>query len=369
MKNLFIVHTPYHLILASGLCEDIDNEEKDILIYKDFNIESLDLNLIKKKFRNVYFYDKKIYKAVNIPKIKGLIESKSKINNIKKLIKCKYNRIFVFNESLIETQYIINKRKKSENSEVIYIEDGSNAYMQTKTGRNSKNIKNAIKNFLYYGFKYEDIGCTFGIHSKISKRKVIWPNIVREEFKQDQVELEEIKSNVLKNGINICYKTLIDKVLDDNNKIFILLEHLDFFSMHQCISLDDYIEIIDNIISTLSDRMIYLKYHPRDNSNYLKDVIDNYSNIKIVENNQPAEIYYISNNISIISIFSTTLLTAAKILPKSNIISLAKIMKINNNTIINKFVNIGINVPNDLTELMDLLSNRQLHKGANNEEV
>ena len=44
-------------------------------------------------------------------------------------------------------------------------------------------------------------------------------------------------------------------------------------------------------------------------------------------------------------------------------------MKINNNTIINKFVNIGINVPNDLTELMDLLSNRQLHKGANNEEV
>ena len=28
MKNLFIVHTPYHLILASGLCEDIDNERK-----------------------------------------------------------------------------------------------------------------------------------------------------------------------------------------------------------------------------------------------------------------------------------------------------------------------------------------------------
>ena len=142
--------------------------------------------------------------------------------------------------------------------------------MQTKIGRNSKNIKNIIKDFLYYGFKYEYIGCTFGIHSKISKRKVIWPNIVREEFKQDQVELEEIKSNVLKNGINICYKKLIDEVLDDNNKIFILLEHLEFFSMHQDISLDEYIEIIDNIISTLSDRMIYLKYHPRDNSNYFE---------------------------------------------------------------------------------------------------
>ena len=90
-------------------------KEKDILIYKDFNIESLDLNLIKKKFRKVYFYDKKNYKEVHIPKIKGLIESRSKINNIKKLIKCKYDRIFVFNESLIETQYIINKRKKSEN--------------------------------------------------------------------------------------------------------------------------------------------------------------------------------------------------------------------------------------------------------------
>ncbi|MDY3001342.1 MAG: hypothetical protein SOR73_06695 [Romboutsia timonensis] len=356
MKNLFIVHTPYHLILACGLCEEINNEEKDILIYKDFNTENLDLNLIKKKFRNVYFYDTKIYKVVDIPKINGLIKSRSKIKNIKKLIQYKYNRIFVFNEVFIETQYIINKRKKSKNSEVIYIEDGTNAYMQTKIGRNSKNIKSIIKNYLYYGFRYEDIGRTFGIHSKITKRKVIWPDIVREEFKQDQVELEEINGNVLKNGINSCYKTLRDEVFDDKNKIFILLEHLEFFSMYQGISLEDYIEIIDNIISTLSDRMIYLKYHPRDNSNYLKDVIDNYSNIKIVENSQPAEIYYISNDISIISVFSTSLLTAAKILPKSNIISLAKIMKINNNTLINKFLSIGINVPKDLTELMDLLN-------------
>ena len=147
-------------------------------------------------------------------------------------------------------------------------------------------------------------------------------------------------------------------MLINEDRIFILLEHLEFFSMNYGVSLDNYIEIIDNIMAQLGDRVIYLKYHPRDNSDYLKEIIEKYSNIKVVANSQPAEIYYISDNISILSIFSTTLLTAAKILPKSNIISIANIMKINNNTLINKFRNIGIKIPNNYDELIDLLKQK-----------
>lgn len=356
MRKLFIVHTPYHLILAAGICKEKKMKNTDILIYNDFDLNSVDLSNINNLFENVYLYDKDVFKILNIPKLKTFSMVKSKLKNIKGLIKNKYCKIFVFNESLLETQYIIDKKVINNEAEIIYVEDGSNAYMQTATGKKNQNLKYKIIKYLFYGFAYEDVGHTFGVHTKIQKRLVVWPNIVREELKKDTKTIEEIKKEVLISGINACYKEKIEKIDDHKERVFILLEHLEFFTMHEGVDLEFYKEIFERIISKFNYKTIYIKYHPRDNSQYLKDLLDKYNNVKIVENSQPAEIYYISDNISIISVFSTTLFTATKILPKMNIISLAKIMNMKDKNLIRKFIDIGVKVPNDFKELMNIMN-------------
>lgn len=358
MRNLFIVHTPYHLILASGLCKKDKVEKNDILIYKDFDLSSIDMKNIESIFSNVYLYDKNSYIKVNIPKLKTIFMIKSKLKNINRLIKFSYNKIFVFNESLIETQYILNKKIVDEKSEIIYVEDGSNAYIKTIHGEKCCNIKSVIRDYLYYGFRYEDVGHTFGIHSKIQKRLFVWPGSVRDELKNDNIPIEEIKKDVLEYGIKCCYNNQIRNISIDRNGIFILLEHLEFFSMNKDASIEKYKEVIEKIIVTLSSRVIYIKYHPRDKSNYLKDTVDKYENIKIIENSQPAEIYYISKDISIVSVFSTTLFTAAKILSDMKIISLAKIMNIKDEELINKFIDIGVNMPNNCRDVIEIITKK-----------
>ena len=264
MKNLFIVHTPYHLMLAVGVCKTHINQISDILIYKDFNIYSIDLEEINFIFNNVYIYDKHNYPKINIPKIRDLIISRYKINHINNLIKNRYNQIFVFNESLIETQYIINKKIINKQSKITYIEDGANAYIKTYRGKNSNTFREKIRYFLYYGFKYENVGHTFGIHSKISNRKVLWPKIIRDDIRVDNINLEEIDSETLKLGINTCYKKLINKiVVSEERKILILLEHLDFFSIYNEAKLDEYLKIIEEIVYELEDSIIYIKYQIR----------------------------------------------------------------------------------------------------------
>lgn len=359
MRSLFVVHTPYHLIMSVGLCKQYKTLKSDILIYKDFNIDTIDIQVLKSEFHNVYLYNKNKYilskPKINIPRIQTIYRNKSKTKCIKSLIKKKYNKIFVFNDSFVETQYLINRNLVHKNGEIIYVEDGSNAYMQTIKYENDNKFKFRVKNYLYYGFQYENLGRTFGIHSKIKKRKVLWPSIVRDEFKQDNKVLEEIKKEVLEYGINVCYKNLINKIDREEDKVIILLEHLEFFSINKDISLLRYKEIIDKIVSELITKTIYIKYHPRDSSNYLKDIIDKNFNVKIIENSEPAEIYYISNDISVIAIFSTTLFTAAKILPQMNIISLGKIMNIENKELSDKLVKIGVRMPENYNELIFLL--------------
>lgn len=355
MKSLFIVHTPYHLILAAGICKEQNMKDTDILIYKDFDINSIDLDNIKDLFENVYLYDKNIFTVLNIPKLKTFSMIKSKLKNINSLVKNKYHKIFIFNESLLETQCILNKKVINKKAEIIYVEDGSNVYIKTEDRKKNQSLTSKISKYLLYGFNYEDVGHTFGVHTKIQKRLVVWPKIVREEFKNDSKILEEINKEVLISGINSCYKDKIEETYKHEERVFLLLEHLEFFTLHEDADLEVYKETVEKIITNFRHKTIYIKYHPRDNSEYLKDILDKYVNVKIVGNSEPAEIYYISDNISVISTFSTTLFTATKIAPKMKIISLAKVMNMKNEDLIKKFITIGVKIPNNFKELMKLM--------------
>ena len=356
MKNLFIVHTPYHLILATGIqCKD-KSCESDIIIYKDFDLSNTNLESLACIFKNIYIYDKEDYKKFNIPVVKSIIMFKSKIENIKKLLGNKrYDKIFVFNEAFVETQYIINKNKISDDSKVIYVEDGANAYMSLGFKEKESQLIVKIKS-LITGIKYEDISFECGTHSKIKQRMVTWPQILKKELVEDGKEIIEIESEIIHNGLTVLYKKFIDNIDEKEDKILILLEHKEFFDMYKEADLKLYIDTIQLILSNLESANVYVKYHPRDESDYLNDIFKNFKNITFMNKNVPAEAYCLSEQSYVISVFSTTLLTVAKLISPKNAISISDIMNMELNTLRENFVKLGITIPADKEDLRNILN-------------
>lgn len=358
MKSLFIVNTQYHLLISMGLSLNFDCTKKDLFIYDSLDTNFINIDILHEKFDNVLYYNKK---DSIIPIFKDLLHNNMNFFKIKRLLNLnEYDHIFLFNDSLVENQYIINNFKKYSDGKVIYIEDGSVIYIESFKNEYKNgyldNIKLSLKNIIF-GFKYEVINNAYGIHSKIDEKMVFWPNLVVDDFKKDSKKIIELESSILTDAINCLYKDILQYIMqsvnDNKGNILIILEHIDFFNRNLNSNLATYIEILEYIIFNLYDKFtIFIKYHPRDKSNYLKELLDKYDIILIPEN-IPIETFYILSKLHIVSITSTALFTAAKISNIETIVSLCKIMNMDNIDLISKFKMINIKIPESKKKLLE----------------
>ncbi|MDU6115965.1 MAG: polysialyltransferase family glycosyltransferase [Paeniclostridium sordellii] len=358
--NIFISHTPYHIILILSLVKsEYKNQDNDLLIYNDFDLKNIDMQKLKLIFRNVYIYDREInIKSTNIRLIDSKRKFKYRREKIKKLITNKYyDTIFVCNDSVFETQCIIENNLKTKNQKVVYIEDGSNSYCfnNAKFYKQDDRIKKFLKKFVY-GINYENLNNIFGTHSKIVERRMIWPEITRKELQNDKKPIREITKEQLILGLSDCYSEII-KNIKNKKRALIILEHIDFFSNKDDIHISEYKFILSKVISEFTKKGINvcIKYHPRDNSNYINEIIEENDNIEIIENSIPIEVYYLQKDISIISITSTALLSATKIINNNSIVSLMDIMRVKDINLRYKFYQIGVRLPKDINSLICIL--------------
>lgn len=351
MKNLFIVNTPYHLSISTGLVLNKHiNELNDLIIYKTFNLENIDIEKLKKIFRHIYIYDRDNPRFRN-----GLLKTKYNLKLMKKFIKHDlYNKLYIYNDLFIETQYIMDKMNKS--CEIIYVEDGGIAYVDYVENTNNKKKYNVIKSYLkkiLYGVNHQQLA-TLGTSSNIDKRMFLWPNLIRECLKDK--EIEAIMKEYLIDGLEYIYDKEIDSS-SDNKKMIVILENYEFFCKYGMKKLDMYKEILSEIIMNLIDNKIevYVKYHPREVKKYIDDIINNNDNINIIKNDLPIELFFNKSNTYIISIWSTSLFTGAKIICNKNIISLARMLKLRDDHLINNFIKIGIQIPTNIQQINNIL--------------
>ncbi len=355
MKNLFLVHTQYHLLLSIGIILEKGTYDNDILIYDSLNLKNINVEKLYNVFKNIMFYNSEdMNNYINIPKLKTLSSNINRKIKINKLIDFNYKKVFIFNDSILETQYIINKLYKK--SEIIYVEDGSVIYLGGfRIFGSYENILSKLKKYLLYGFDYEFIYNAYGIYSKIDKKMVIWPDLICNDFKKDGKPITEIKKSVLIDSIRYLYSDMTKFINFKKDKyiILIILEHEDFFKRNDNIDINDFENYIEFILRNLSSCYdIYVKYHPRDNSKYLQLLSEKYK-INFIEKDVPVEVFYVNDEVYVLSITSTALFTAKKILDNSNVISLCKLLCLKDLDMINKFEKINIKLPSNDKELLE----------------
>lgn len=140
MDNLFICATPYHIILACGICKNrFKKNSNTILIYQNFKMDNLSLTNIKMIFNNVIILDGELEKK-KFKYLQRIELNKNILKEIdKKILSYQYKNIFIYNDNTLETQYILNKVSKLNlNCNFIGVEDGSSVYNGMKV--KNKNI-------------------------------------------------------------------------------------------------------------------------------------------------------------------------------------------------------------------------------------
>lgn len=332
-ENLFLVHTPYHILLATSISQSDEYIGccNEIFINNNFGIKEIEVNKLRKIFKKVHILND----LDNLSEVCYLIGNK------------KYKRIFVNNESEIKTQYILNNNLIKD-GEIIYIEDGTANYLNLNMNILDNEVIEKYSELL--NIKVENLKI-LGSYSKIKRRYCLYPGLIREELK-DGKENIGINKELLNKAIDLLYD-FPEHGTEYENNVVIALENSEFFNNANDIY--NYIEVINRIIMELekNNMKIYIKYHPREKNRYLESYINYSKCIEYIESSQAIEKYYKLKNLYLISMKSTCLISFCKIFGEERAICINNLFNNKNDDIIEVFKKLNIYLPNYIYEIID----------------
>lgn len=359
MKNIFLVNSPYHVILSKKIIEMYNNghnSENIAIVLKESSMMDINYDYI---FNEVIYMDQQKYlnKGKNIlDKIKILRYNKKICKNINNILN-KYDdklqnidKLFTFTDDVAIHQKIIKYFKKKHNTKNILIEEGTILYYPRKWRSLIKGIAYTILGFglcqpVQYGNnKYIDlVACKFPEKANSNRKKILLPNFT---FNIDDIRIFP----------NLDYKYLEEN--NENSKQMKLIYAGNPFSEQGIISLEKERSILKDIIK-ICDKLnilLYIKPHPRENIS--KYNIDEYKNAKLIKNKEvPIEIIScILGCQGAISTISSAILNMSKDMKCFFLSDLFDVKFGMNDNIKSIAENLGIKFPKTLYELEYMLS-------------
>lgn len=344
MNNLFVCHTQYNLMLATGLVlSDFKNDKNDLILFEDFNItESLKKEL-KSLFQNLIFINH--LPVVLSPAKEKMDRIMNDIKLLKSWIDTSYDRLFIVDDMCIQEMFIMKQVFQiNDTVEMSWLEDGASAYFNTgvvSSGMGSSALKRFIRKtaftimFNLYGFY--DLAVCVGAHKRLTKIYLTFPNARKELIHKDTVLISQ---ESVEKGMKVLYPG--NSFEADEGSVLIALDKLDRYGDN----LNTVHKIVEDIVKKckLDGRTVYYKFHPRENQTIpcLKDCIQ-------LDKTIAAESYLIHcphRNLQVVGIMTTTLQTALKL--RYDAISYIKLMNNSNPEIAKFYENIGIKCPNSL---------------------
>jgi len=360
MKNLFVAHTPYHIILSTGIASTTAKNDTNVLIiFRDFDLNFIDIENLYSSFQEVIIlkgnFDFNFDNNNIFSKIKMFLENKNMINKLKKVIEIyKFEYLYLFNNNKILDKKIIQLTSINKIRKIIYVEDGSASYSSSFFEYSIGDIiKLKLKNLIYNLREYGDIVRVLGEVYYIHSRMFLFPELVRSELKKGTIK--EIRSEQLRNGILKTFGKHMNNIPKISDSAIIFLEHYEFVKSLE----DKYISMVKDIIEICNNlnKKVYIKYHPRETNYYLSNILSEFNNLHFIEKGIPSEaiLLNIKKKSVIISTISTSLITASKLSKNSLKISLLDFLKVNDNNLKLSYEKLGIKLPRNNKEMEEIL--------------
>lgn len=207
-RNLFVMHTQYNLILATGIAlSQHAGEDNDLIVYPEFSITPAWKERLQSIYRKVYFV-REAY-ADPTPGIRGIREAAQQIQQCGAFLELQYDEVVISQDRLFEGILVAKLRKKNPNCRCTAVEE--NVYFATWPVPEKMDPRKRIKRWVkscttkwITGVKVDMVTpYCFGGSSYIDALYVNYPTAIRKELLQKPCI--EIKREAIIMGIRALY--------------------------------------------------------------------------------------------------------------------------------------------------------------------
>lgn len=354
MKNLFIVHTQYSLILASGLRKGrFESDSNDLILFKDFQLTQV----LQEKLTSIFNKTLILEGTFTVRNQLGFFKFKyyqKSIRESKLFIIDKYDKVFIVLDMNLPEMHIMKKAYSLNPAvELMALEDGSYPYFlnyATAGGLDANNFTRLLRTILFKyllgcGKFYSFEGRFMGANTWLKSIYLTYKDHAREIYKnKNRIEITTEEFNA---GIDMLFQGTNNTM--ESNAVILILDKLDVYKKRSSINI-----LIADLVTTLvgNGKTIYYKYHPREDQQ-----LEELKNCNELNRNIAIESYYkdfLNNMPLVIGIKSTGLQTAKKM--GFNVISLAKVANEHNEDVLNFYLKIGITILDDIKQFNQLLA-------------
>ena len=273
MKNLFIMHTQYNLILSVAVMSRFKDAENTLVLHSEFAVS----NEIRKKLCEMF--DKVIIVRDKFGVAKSLIDDAKTIRSyVKKTASIRkehFDNIFMSQERQFDL--ILCKRAKRRNPKARCYNIEEDAYYSINekynqddfvytTSRNHK-FRQFVYALLLIGYPYnyrEEIYC-YGMSKEYDGANLLFPALARREIKNK--ELFEITEQELTFGISSIYSEEKTDTLDGEKLMVFFFDLMNRYKNPEKVKAITK-KLIDKALK--AGRKVLLKYHPRETDKFEK---------------------------------------------------------------------------------------------------
>lgn len=357
MRNLFIMHTQYNLILATSILIKENKEgTNDLVLHAEFKISNNYMAALKEIYDNIWIIQDKFNGDKHLPKLLKFIK---KYRKAKAIFKYKYDNVFTSQEEYFDT-LLLTKLSKCNSFRYHSVEE--DAYFSFNRERNldqipfsnyynSKRLFNKIFNFTLkeiFGTNiyFRPVHC-YGMNPSITDAHVIFPQCVRREIQGKR--LHEVDNNMIIQGVHNLYKNVNCDIQTTENGVLFFFDLLSRYKDIESIQ-----KIVKQIVKICEENklLFYYKYHPRETStiSFIED-IGCCKQFPAIIPSEKILIDLYGKDLIVLGNATTAIQVAAKLNFKTY--SIASIDRMNNEYAIEAFKRMGIIVPDFLEQLIN----------------
>lgn len=270
MRNLFIMHTQYNLIMATAVVQEYFKEEQnDLILIAEFPVTEPYIRQLEKIFSEVWVLQDCFDNAQNVRKLFSFIKKMAKLKS-SNIINIAYDTVISAQEEYFDTLIVTKLKNKNRLLHWYAVEE--DAYFAYNLNHCSQNyLRKILKKTYYCMLKviygrndfYESINC-YGMNRNIEKLFLSYPQYVRKELRG-------------KTAAEICEEALIDAT---KTLYQYLYTNSCLLPLHSILFLSDLTDRYDNraeiekivrlisIFSAKHELNFFIKYHPREDNKF-----------------------------------------------------------------------------------------------------
>ena len=341
MKNLFIMHTQYNLILAAAVAMRNSGDESILLLYPEFKVTDEIRQSLANLFSKVvilnenYTSEKTLLKKVALIR-KCLKKTKSIWNEV-------FDRIYMSQERVFDLIVCTHAKKNNPHIRSYHIEE--DAYYSLNNSYNADGFvqrvsyKDKMTNLarrillLEYAYNYKDVSYCYGMSKEYDAANLLYPKLARRELQGK--ELIEITKGELTVGIDALYANRSVSYPDSAKYMVIFFDLMNRYKSKETV-----LHILRRIIirAQAEGRTVLAKYHPRETEKF-----QDLDGIFELEHLIPAEKVLLDlagKDVVVIGNATTSCLVAAKL--EFRVVSISKLAFPENSTMHTAMEKMGI---------------------------